>query len=161
MIGVFKQKSPGNVVILIIFGLLLKLPLFIHPRPTVVKEVDGRLFQWFISILPADNTLISSVLAFALLYVQALLLNYLMNEYRMMAKPSFLPAMSYLLITSLLPEWNYLSAPLVANTFIIWAFIKLFELYNVQGGNGKIFNVGLLLGIASFFFFPSFTKRSS
>lgn len=155
MIGVFKQKSPGNVVILIIFGLLLKLPLFIHPRPTVAKEVDGRLFQWFISILPADNTLISSVLAFALLYVQALLLNYLMNEYRMMAKPSFLPAMSYLLITSLLPEWNYLSAPLVANTFIIWMLISLFRLYNAGNAKGQVYNIGLIAGISSYIYFPS------
>jgi hypothetical protein len=78
-----------------------------------------------------------------------------MNEYRMITKPTFLPGMAYLLITSLLPEWSYLSASLVANTFIIWAFIKLFELYNLPAANSKIFNIGLLLGLASFFFFPS------
>jgi hypothetical protein len=37
-----------------------------------------------------------------------------------MQKPNYLPAMSYLLITSFFSEWNVLSAPMVVNTFLIW-----------------------------------------
>jgi hypothetical protein len=79
----------------------------------------------------------------------------MVNEYRMTTRQSFLPAMSYLLITSFLSEWNYLSSSLVVATLIIWAFVKLFSLYNVAIGSSKIFNIGLIIGISSYVYFPS------
>jgi len=156
VIGIFKQKAPGNIALLFIFGLLIKLPLFFAPQAAVSTPLDGKLYQWVTAALQGQVPVVGSIVAFLLLYIQALQLTNMVNEYRMITKPTFLPGMAYLLVTSLLPEWSYLSAALIANTFIIWAFIKLFELYNVQGANSKIFNVGLLLGVASFFFFPSF-----
>ena len=155
MIGLFKQKSPGNVVILLIFGLLLKLPLFLFPKNSTAAPSDGPLYQWFIGALPSSNALVSSLIAFGFLYVQALLITYLANEYRMMVRQNYLPAMAYLLLTSLLPEWSYLSAPLVAATFIIWVFIKLFGLYNMPNARPQVYNIGLLLGIISYIYFPS------
>lgn len=155
MIALFKQKSPGNVAVLFIFGLLLKLPLFLYPKNIVAGQIDGRLYQWFLSLLPPGNAMLYSVIAFVLLYAQALMVNYLVNEYRMIAKASFLPAMAYILITSLLPEWNYLSSPLLANTFIIWMFISLFRLYNSSNVKAQIFNIGLIAAITSYIYFPS------
>jgi hypothetical protein len=155
VIAVFKQKSPGNVAVLFIFGLLLKLPLFIYPKNIVASRVDGRLYQWVISAVPSGNAALYSVIAFSLLYIQALMINYLVNEYRMISKATFLPAMAYMLLTSLLPEWNYLSSPMLANTFIIWMFIYLFSLYNSDKAKAQVFNIGLIAGITSYIYFPS------
>jgi hypothetical protein len=158
VIGLFKQKSPGNVAILLLFGLLLKLPLFLYPKPIVATVNDGRLYQLLISYLPVNgtgNAILCSLISFLLLYIQGLMINYLVNEYRLITKPNYLPGMTYLLITSLLPDWNYLSAPLVANTFIIWMFIKLFRLYNSPKALAQVFNIGLVAGISSYIFFPS------
>jgi hypothetical protein len=155
VIAIFRQKSPGNVAVLFIFGLLLKLPLFLYPKNIIASNKDGRLYQWLISLLPADNSLLYSVIAFALLYTQALMVNYLVNEYRMIAKGNYLPAMAYLLITSLLPEWNYLSSPVLANTLLIGMFIYLFRLYNSNKAKAQIFNIGLLAGVTSYIYFPS------
>src|SRR5205085_4965493 len=116
---------------------------------------DGRLYQWLISVLPANNSLLFSFLSFMLLYIQALMLNYLINEYRMISRQTYLAAMAYLLITSLMPEWNYLSSPMVANTFIIWMFIYLFSLYNAARARAQVYNIGLIAGISSYIFFPS------
>ena len=158
MIALFKQKSPANLIVLLIFGLLIKMPLFLYPKTITAGAADGPLYHLFLSFFTApgkDNALSCSVIAFFLLYVQALLINYLVNEHRMTSKQTFLPAMAYLLISSLLPEWNYLSAPLVSATFIFWCFIKLFRLYNAPLASGIVFNIGLLLGISSFIYFPS------
>ncbi len=154
MIAVFKQKSPGNVGILFIFGLLLKLPLFLYPKALVLRDTDGHLYRMLIRVLPQDH-LLYSVISFMLLYVQALMLNYLMNEYRMMARPNFLPGMALMIVTSLMPEWNYLSSPLLANTFIIWMFILLFRLYNAANARPQVYNIGLIAGVSSYIFFPS------
>lgn len=154
MIGFFKQKAPGNVALLFIFGLLIKLHLFFDPQPAVVDENTGELYQAIIRILSSGNAVFTSALAYVLLYIQSMQLTYLVNNYRMTNKSTYLPAMAYLLITSFLPEWNYLSPALVCNTFIIMAFVQLFQLYHQPVANSRIFNIGLLLGIASFIFFP-------
>ncbi len=155
MIAVFKQKSPGNVAVLFIFGLLLKLPPFLYPKAIVATINDGRLYQLFISSLPKDSSLLYSVLSFALLYIQSLMINYLVSEYKLIARQNYLPAMAFMLITSLLPEWNYLSSPLIANTLIIWMFIYLFKLYNTPNVKGHVYNIGLIAGINSYIYFPS------
>jgi hypothetical protein len=158
VIGVFKQKSPGNIVLLLLLGLTIKIPLFLYPKLIVATDKDGHLYHALLKLItPAggNNALMASVVAFFLLYVQALMLNYMMNEYRMTPRPSFLAAMAYLILTSLLPEWNYLSSPLVTATLVIWMFILLFKLYNVQTAKGTIYNIGLLAGISSYIFFPS------
>ena len=158
MIALFKQKSPGNVGVLLIFGLLLKLPIFLYPRAVITTENDGKLYQWLISEFSAGsagNTILWSVVSFLLLYVQSLMINFLVTEYRMVTRQNYLPAMAYLIITSLLPEWSYLSAPLVSNTFIIWMFIKLFRLYNAPNAKAKVYNIGLIAGISSYIYFPS------
>jgi hypothetical protein len=155
VIGLFKQKSPGNVVVLLIFGLLLKLPLFLYPKNSVVTDNDGPLYQSLVASFPAGNAFLSSFIAFGLLYLQALLITYLANEYRMLPRQNYLPGMAYLVITSLLPEWSYLSAPLATSTLIIWILIKLFRLYNTANARAQIFNIGLLSGIGSYSYFPS------
>lgn len=157
MIALFKQKSPANVAVLFIFGLLIKIPLFLYPVTVQATAADGGLYPYFTSVLglTQDNSSTSAFVAFLFLYVQALMLNHYVNEYRMTTHQTFLPAMAYLLITSLLPEWSYLSPQLLAATLIIWAFGKLFRLYNQQASKGVVYNIGLILGVSSFIFFPS------
>jgi hypothetical protein len=155
VIAIFKQKSPGNIVVLLLFGLLLKLPLFLYPKNVAASQIDGRLYQWLMSLLPPGQPMLYSVIAFSLLYIQAIMLNYMVNEYRMIVKATYLPAMSFLLITSLLPEWNYLSSPMLANTFIIWMFIYLFKLYNSVNAKAQVYNIGLIAGVTSYIYFPS------
>ena len=141
---------------LFIFGLFIKLPIFLFPKKPLETPYDGKLYEalaaW-VATLPTP--FFGPILAFVLIYVLALSITNIVNEYRMTTRQTFLPGMSFMLITSLVPEWNLLSAPLVATGFIFWAFSKLLELYNAPAANSKIYNIGLLLGIASFFFFPS------
>ncbi len=72
-----------------------------------------------------------------------------------MQKPNYLPGMSYLLITSFFIEWNVLSAPMVINTFIIWVWAQMSTLYNNQQVKSTLFNIGLAIGVSTFFYFPS------
>ncbi len=162
MIGIFRQKAPGNVALLLIVGLFLKLPLFMFPKMLPALPQEGRLYHEFSAwITRSEFPFLSSVLAFLLLYIQALLITSIINEYRMTMRQTFLPGLSFLLITSLLPEWNFLSGPLIASTLVLWALARLFKLYNHPAANSIIYNIGLLLGLASFFYFPSFLFSAS
>ena len=72
-----------------------------------------------------------------------------------MYKPHYLVAMSYILITSLVPEWNNLSSVLITNSVMVWAWPRMVSLYNHPRPKAVIFNIGLALGICSFFYLPS------
>lgn len=160
MIGIFKQKSPANNFLLLVFGILIKIPMFLHPHIPVLREDQGIFFKAILEFLAPtgrSNPSLYPVLAYGLLFLQAIMLTRFINSQRMMSRPTFFPGMAYLLITSLLPEWNYFSAPLLVNTILLFVLSGLFKIYNQQNAKGAIFNIGLALGVASFLFFPAIT----
>ena len=132
--------------------------MFVHPHVVSIQPKDGVLFHSILKFLASAGKAaptIYPILAFALLFMQAITLTRLLNDYRMMSRPNYLPGMAYLLITSFFPEWNYFSAPLLVNTLLIFVLGWLFKIYNHPRAKGMIFNIGLAIGIASFLFFPS------
>lgn len=149
MIGIFKQKNPGNTIILFLYALVLKVPSFLHPLPALRQEEDHYLYNWLMGFLeplhipPAGFAIIS----FFLVLIQASLLNRIVNVLKMFPRSSFLPAMAYILLSSLLPEWNQFSAPLLINTFLIWMFYRMSILYNSTSPNISVFNIGLIIGL--------------
>src|SRR5688572_12099501 len=134
--------------------------MFLHPHVVEKREQDGILFKAILDFIePTGKSFpaIYPLLAFTFLFLQAILLTRFMNNQRMTSKATFFPGMAYMLITSLFPEWNYFTAPLIVNTILLLVLSGLFNIYNQSQAKGAIFNIGLALGIASFIFFPSLT----
>ncbi len=157
MIALFKQKSPANFIALLVFGVLIKLPAFFHPHIPDYSKTDGVLYTELLKLLKPVHTWVYPLLAYLLIFLQAVILTRFVNNQRMMAKPNWFPGMAYMLITSLFSEWNYFSAPLIVNTFLLFILSALFKIYNKPDAKSAIFNIGLALGIASLIFFPSIT----
>ena len=158
MVGIFKANNPLNTFILFFYGLLLKLAWFIHPQIPAAQKTDGFLFREIIiqlQPLGLRTPIIYPIIIYLLLFTQAVTFNKLINDQKLMQRTNYLPAMSYLLITSLFSEWNQLSAPLIINTLLIWAWAKMSNLYNNKNIKTTIFNIGLIIGISTFFYFPS------
>lgn len=158
MTGIFRANNPLNTFLLFVYGILLKLVWFIDPQIPVVQKSNGFLFNdILLAIKPSlDSTpVVYSFITYFLLFTQAITFNQLLNNRRLMQKPNYLPAMSYLLITSFFGEWNLLSAPLVINTLLIWVWAKMSNLYNNKHAKATLFNIGIAVGICSFFYFPS------
>jgi len=132
--------------------------MFIHPQIPLPQQTDGFLFKLLLSQLSGVGKsipLIYPLISFILLYTQAITLNALVNQHRLMQKPNYLTGMAYLLITSLFAEWNILSAPLIINSLIIWVWSRMSKLYNEPNPKGSLFNIGMAIGISSFFYFPT------
>ena len=157
MVGIFKQKNPGNTLLLLIYALVLKFPSFLHPVAPLQLSHDHYLYRQLIGFLESFHLplILYSLLTFALVFGQALLFNRIYNAQKMIAKPTYLPAMAFVLINSLFVEWNQFSAPLLINTFLIWIFYRMMTLYNEAKAGSAIFNIGLLLGIISLLYHPA------
>ncbi|MGZ5219554.1 MAG: hypothetical protein ACXWC7_05735 [Chitinophagaceae bacterium] len=131
-----------------------------EPHPPIIRTTDGILFDaitGFFADTGKSSPVFYPLLTFVLLILQAIMITRFINNQRMMNKPNYLAGMAYLLITSLLPEWNYFSAPLLCNTILLFVLSELFGIYNKPNARGNIFNIGMALGIASFLFISSLT----
>ncbi len=158
MTGVFKANHPTNNIVLFVYALLLKLPMFFDPVVPKVQSFDGFLFRSLLKSLQGIGTsfpLIYQFIAFILLITQALTLNVVVNNQKLLQKPNYLTAMSYILVTSLFTEWNNLSAPLIINSIMIWVLAQLCKLHNHSQPKSILFNIGLAVGVNAFFYFPS------
>ncbi len=158
MIGTFKANNPVNNFLLLLYGIIIKLPLFLHPVVPIPQKIDGFLYKELLvglQVVGSSFPLLYSLITFLLLYAQAILLNNLANTQKLFTKPNYLIGMSYLLMTSLFTDWQVLSSPLIISTIGIWVIAKMTSLYNVQQVKTTLFNIGLVIGIGTFFYFPS------
>jgi uncharacterized protein DUF6427 len=158
MIGILRQKTPVNALILLFYALVLKFSLFLHPVAPALHPEDNYLYRLILRGLDSafhQLPVFYALLTFLLLVSQAFLLNRIFNHYKILPKPNFLPGMSYILITSLLPDWNHFSAPLLINMIMIWEWYRMMELYNSNRPGSTIFNIGIWAGIVSLLYMPA------
>ena len=93
-----------------------------EPHVPIVRQSDGILYEAIVDFfngMAGTSPIMYPVLAFILLITQAIMITRFINNQRMMNKPNYLAGIAYLLITSLLPEWNYFSSPLICNTILL------------------------------------------
>jgi hypothetical protein len=155
--GIFKQKSSSNILLLLVYGLILKFNLFLHPSGPLQQPEDHFLYTGLINFLRPLNIppVVYVLFAFLLLYSQALLFTRISNDQKLLAKPNYLPAMAHMLTTSLFVDWNYFSAPLLVNSFMIWIFYRMITLPNTNKPASVIFNIGVLTGIVTLLYRPA------
>ncbi len=158
MTGIFKANNSYNNFLLLLYGVLLKLPMFLYPKVPAAQQIDGILYKTILKQLQPFGVglpIIYPLITFCLLFAQAVYFNKLVNDQRIMQRPHYLTGMSYLLITSLFMEWNILSSPLIINSLLIWVWSKMSGLYNDPRPKAALFNIGIAIGLCTFFYFPS------
>ena len=158
MVESFKANNPINIILLLVYAFILKLYSFIHPHFPVAQATDGFLYNKLLNFLePLGKSVpaIYSIITLVLIVSQAITFNNLINNQKLLPRPNYLPAMSYVLITSFFPEWWQLSSTLIINSLLVWVWARLSALFNHQRPKTLVFNVGLVVGFASFLYFPA------
>jgi hypothetical protein len=154
----FRSGNPLTVLLLLIYTLLVKFYYLIHPSSYLADGNEGLLYnllvRWLEMIFGKSPFLFTS-LAILLLLLQALLITKIVNHQRLFAKPTYLPAMCYLLFTSLLQDWNVFSPALLVNLVMLWVFTSITLLYTRTSARDVVFNVGFALGVCGLFYFPA------
>ncbi len=157
MVGIFRQKNPGNTIVLLIYGIVLKLGIILKsPAPLTFAEdhyLYNLILKWLVPLGVPD--IVYGLVAFILIFLQATILNRICIDQKLMVKPNYLPGMAYMLLSTLFIEWNYFSAPLLVNTILILLFYKMVSLYGVNKALSKIFNIGLLVGVMTLLYQPT------
>jgi hypothetical protein len=158
VIGIFRQKNPGNALLLLVYALVLKFSMFLHPVAPALHPEDNYLYRLILRALDSvfhQAPLPYAILTFLILFTQATLFNRISNHHKVLPRPNYLPGMSYILITSLLPDWSHFSAPLLINSIMIWVWHRMMELYNSQRPGSAIFAIGVWTGVVSLLYIPA------
>lgn len=112
------------------------------------------LVKW-LKVLTGGSPFVFTALAVLLMLLQSLLLTKIINHHRLFPKPTYLPAMCYLLFTSLLQSWNIFSPALLVNVIMLWVFSSITELYTRTSARDVVFNIGFALGMCGLIYFPA------
>lgn len=156
MLKLFRTYSPFSVIALLIATLILKLFWLAHPEGAIVLEhqkawsLTLSALQWLLG----KNSFVLTFFAILNLAAQALLFNRITTEADLFPTRNYLPALCFILFSSLLPEWNYLSASLIANWFLLIALNGIFKLQNAAAAGKLIFNIGFSIACAGILSLP-------
>lgn len=156
MINLFRTYNPLNIVWLAVLVLLLRLGyIFNAPDkiPFIFVEHFARPlvplnYEYYLS--PFLNIMLAAVLVF----LQALWFNQMVNSYSLLNKPSFLPALLFVVISSLFTPFLVLSAPLICNFLVIGILYRLLALYKTADAKTAAFDLGMLVAIGTMIYLP-------
>lgn len=142
---------------LLLITLIIKLYWLAHPVAAIALGYQKiwigvlGILQFFIGQSPLSMTFF----AFINLIGQAIYLNRITTENDLFQTRNYLPAICFILFSGLFPEWNYLSASLISNWFIIAALSGLLQMTNSLNVRKDIFNIGLFISCAVILSLPA------
>lgn len=152
MLSLFRSNQLLLSVLLLFYALLLHLSTFIIPVHDVPTN-EGVLSTWVLDWI-GRNGLFSNVIALLLVFFQAVWINVFVAKHRLASSVSLFPGLFYIFIASLFPDFLYLSPPLLANTFYIFALFEIMEVYKKASCADRIFNIAFWISVASLFYLP-------
>jgi len=158
VLGVFKQNTVSTAIALVFVTFIMKNNAILHP-PTLKDLGDfhkGVFFQWdwmyaWYKSSPNVYVFMSSCVILGV----ALYINYVINREKMFQRKSYLTALMFVLMTSMLPSLNVLSFAAIANIFIFMAVAKALTLQNATSSRKAVFDIGLWVSMAVLFYFPA------
>ena len=155
MVSIFREKSAVSVFWLIALSVVIHSHFIISPPQVLPGNSDTWLKQWLMPLASLPS--IALIIIFhTIIIVQSLRLSAVLNNLRMFPKLYFIPALCYLLLTSLYPLWNNITPALLVNFFIIWLFSLLAKMYTTSESKSLIYNIGFLTGLITFIYAPAF-----
>lgn len=153
MLRLVQTNQPLVPLLLLLYVIALRLLPFWDTIATPLPPYAPFFNDQFLPLLLRIG-LPPALLATLLVFVQALLLNSLVNTYKLLGSNQYTVALLYLLVASALPEFLVLSPALIGNTFVLIALSELFKWYRAHQSAPQLFNVGFWLAIGSLCYFP-------
>lgn len=154
MVSFFKEKSPISIFLLIVLIIALHAHSAAVPVNVIVQQGDGYLYYLLAPFKNVPQAL--SFLYGIILFVTALLVNFVFNQVRLFTKSGYTGALAFVLLSALLPEWNNIFTALIIQIPLIWIFYFTSRIYNAPQARSLIFNTGFLAGATMLLYYAAF-----
>ena len=159
LLSFFKSNNPGVVVFYLMYLVVFRLCfafvpfdssfVFTHTEP--LSHLVFNLLKTTLQNYPWVSPVLSAVLCF----IQALLINDIVNENKVTAKKNYLAGLLFIIVFSFFKESLVLSPAALSLTFLILCTRKMFSLIKKEKAFGDVFDLGFLAVVAGLFYFPA------
>lgn len=109
------------------------------------------LFRWF-----GDAALLNVILSAVMVVVLALLIELIIARYQFIRIRTRLPAILYVLLVGGITDMHTMHPAYFAVVFLLLAIFQMFSVFDQARAYPPLFNVGVLLGVGSLFYFNLF-----
>jgi hypothetical protein len=157
VLALFRNNQVTTALLLGLFTLLLRLPGILGLIPFDTDSEGDAGFTYSLLLGWAiDKPTVSAILSTLLVFLQAILMNWLVNQSRVNPDRNWLVPMFYVLLASCVSDFQFLSPPLVAATFLPLVYRLIFNIYKGNNTTLLVFDIGLLVATAALIYLPVF-----
>lgn len=156
VLQLFKNNQLHTLLLVFLYALLFYTRQWLYPSDDLLLYratsgwLAGTVYEWL-----GGYGWLQRLLFGVLLLLQAIYLNYLVQEYRLAKRPTYVTAIAYVLVVSFFRIENGLSPAFIANSFLLLSLGSLYRSYDKNGSAGAVFNAGFWLGVAALCYFSA------
>lgn len=153
MVRLFRSQYLIQYILLFILTVLLWSDALLFPG----KLVTGDGFRHFpgIAAFVRNYPYVAIALSVVILYLQALMLNGVAENHRLVERNQLVTAAIYILMMSSQPQMAQPNIMLIVNFLLIILLYKVLNLHGKTEPLSDLFDTGLLAGLATMLFYPA------
>jgi hypothetical protein len=150
----FKGTGPGTVFLISVTLLVVWASAFIRLKGHLSLYFDLYPMPLYgiLSDIIGTNPLPGIIFSLLLVSVMAFQMVNLNTKIFFINERTFLPALFYILISGLLPQFQLLNPAIFSAIFLMLAIRRIVDAYQVPGTAYSFFDAGLLIGTGSLFY---------
>jgi len=150
----FKGTGPGTIFLIIVTLLAVWASAFIKLQShfSLYFDLDPMPLYGILSYLIGTNPLPGIIFTLALVSLMAFLMVNLNTTIFFINERTFLPALIYILLSGLFPQYQLLNPAIFAAVFLTLAIRRIMDAYRIPGTAYSFFDAGILIGVGSLFY---------
>lgn len=157
MLRIFQNITPVSLFFLLLYFAGLSIDVWIDPPEadfTAYTFITEKLLNDWTTLAHLSSTVLISI-SLASIFLQGIAVCYLMSAFKMIQKPSLIPAVMFYLFCFLFHDYGNFFPFLLFHFLNILLLIKLFSIYNKPKAIADIFDAGMLFSILLLLCFPA------
>ncbi|MFN5704727.1 MAG: DUF6427 family protein [bacterium] len=157
LIRLFKTQEPFNLIILLILAFGIRLPYLLNSEPIPVFNYNEPFSSFLFNNFPDlwTNKLFNTIFTTLIYFSIGIWLNKIINDYGLLFKNTLLPALVFIIITAIFPTFYTMDAAILIIFLQLLLFITVIKLFKTNQGAQKCFDAGVIVALASLFYFPA------
>jgi hypothetical protein len=154
LLKLFRGTGPGVIFLIVITFAALWIGAILDPQPQGLSlyEVKPMPLYGLLKSLCGDHQLAGILFSMIMVSLLLFLLVNFNTTFFFINERTFLPAILYLLITSVFSELQVLNPVLPATVFLMLAIFRIMDSYRKPGNVSNFFDAGILIGTGSLFY---------
>ena len=153
--NIIKSNSPVVLILVLFTGVLMWINSFVNPiGMNIPSDAFNMPLYEMLTIYLGKNDLVSVILSFVFVLIQALLLVQFNKKYILINVRTYLPAFFYILIASSFVPLQRLNPVIFGTLFIFISIHNILDIYRTDFALENLYIAGFFIAIASLFWAP-------